>query len=565
MAKNEGKGSIILKLLIVVLVIVLVAVIIIPGKIWKQEAQEQKTAQDNMSSIYEAEKFYYKLNDKFTDKPEKLLAAVRKDSSLIQLQQVVNYTRELAREIDRFLGVDLVKALGDINQNLQKIDEDLQSNRRNFKAFEDINNEAEELRMKIRGLNNSHDYPNYVQATVYLDSLVQLRRNMSDFTLQICASKTKYYTDTLQKVLGKIEIRDLENSWGPLSERLDKFVRKVNHSQLVHVTSVGDRVKDFKKVVDTGFEKLKNIKVEAALAQTAKANKMIDAKYQKFLNDFIITGKTALYKLSEADSLVLHLTEDNFYSPVTNELYKIILDKDSAAVKVESPVLLKECQEKAAPLVSDMKTLPILKAFGAYLDSLHSIKDRTYRVRKRFRKNTDMFIDYKEIETLVGKFDGISVVKAYNDCKVFANQADSTQSYSDLKTYTENALNGIRIFKQAYQKNFFGNLDSLHRDLQNSYVHFDSLINSIRRRPKDITDFKEDMAFMNKQLENIKSLASPDLNSKLANMEKGLVDLFLFESEGKRVPVYGVFRKDIKNFGYIYADTKSWEEKKEKK
>ena len=563
MATTEGKGSILLKLLIVILVVLLVIVIILPGKIWKNEAQEQKTAQDNISSIYEAEKFYHRINGKYTDQPAELLKSIRMDSTLLQQQQVVNYTNELARVISSFLHVNYIKAIIDINQNMRKIQEDIHSNRRNFSPpkYENIKNEAEELKMKIGEINGSHDFSNYVESAAYLDSLVQLKQNMSDYTLQICASRAKNYTDTLQSILGNIDVASLSREWSALSERIDKFIKMVKHSDLVYVTSVGDRIKDFKNAVDLAFEKLQKIDKEADLAQSAQSSKKLDEIYQKFLNDFTITSKFALYKLSEADSMILHLTEDNFSSPVSNEQYKFIFNDDSTAIKIESPVLLNEVRAIASPLAAEIRSLPVMNGLQAYADSLQALKEKAYKIRKKIRKNTDLFIKYKEIESLVDEFGKISMYNAYNGCRSFAYEADSTESYSDLHTYTEDALNGVRIFKQAYTENFFGNLDSLHRDLQVAISDFDSLLSSVRRLPKGIENLEQDGMLLDQLLQDIKNAGSPELKEKLAALEEKLGELYLFESEGKEITVYGVFNKKLKNFGYIFQDSKSWEEK----
>ena len=68
--------------------------------------------------------------------------------------------------------------------------------------------------------------------------------------------------------------------------------------------------------------------------------------------------------------MIIHLTEDNFYSPVTGEMYKIFVMDDSSAIKVESPVLLKELREKAKPIAGEIKSLPLIPAFSAYFDTL---------------------------------------------------------------------------------------------------------------------------------------------------------------------------------------------------
>ena len=95
MSKSEGKGSIILKLLILILIVALIFAIQIPSNVWEQEESEIETARDNMMSIYESELFYRKTSGKFTTDPAELITAVRQDSSILQQQTIVNYTKQL--------------------------------------------------------------------------------------------------------------------------------------------------------------------------------------------------------------------------------------------------------------------------------------------------------------------------------------------------------------------------------------------------------------------------------------------------------------------------------------
>ncbi len=572
MAANEGKGSILLKLLIVVLVGVLIAVIIVPGSIWDEESREQITAQDNISSIFEAEKFFHRINNRYTSDPAELLQTVNQDSSLRQLDQVVRYTKELKGHLSDYLNVGYTKAIVKINQNMTNIQEDLQSNSRNFNlkkdeafVFEDIRNEAAELKMKIGELNGSPDFQKYVAASLYLDSLVTLRRTLSDYTLQICALRAKNYTDSLKSFLNNIDIEGLKQSWQPISIRTDNLIKDIKRSDLVKITSVADRIKDFKNAADLGFEEIKKENASESMSRSNEIAAKVDDVYQKFLQDFIITSKFALLKMTREDSLVYHLTEDNFLSPVTNEMYKFILNADSTELKVESPILLKESKETAASLASQIANLSPMKPFGAYLDTLEVLKEKAYNIRKQIKKNTDLFIQYKEIEALIGEYANISVYNAYEDCQIFASKTGQIESYSGLKQNVENALNGIRIFKQAYSENIFGNLDTLHNDLLLSFDQYDSLLSKVKRLPKEIENFEQDKILLNDLLANIKNAGGPALINKLTSIETGLGDTYLFMSKGKHVSVFAVFKKEMKNFGYIYQDTKSWEEKEEKK
>lgn len=565
MSSSEGRGSILLELLIVILAVALIAVIIIPGKIWDQEKKEEKTAHNNISAIYQAEKFYHHITDQYTTEPGELLAILEKDSTLKQKDKVVNYTRDLSRKIDNYLTVPYIKAIREINQNMANIQEDLESNQRNFKAYEDIKNEAEYLKMQLGQLNVSAQFPNYVSASAYLDSLVNLSKSLTDFKLQVAGAKAKNYTDTLQALLPNIKLADIKAQWTPLSERLGKFIKMVKGSDVVKVSSVADRVKDFKQAVEENFNRAEKTNVEQDLQNAQQVHQELVDLHQTFLKDFIVTTKLALLRLSEADSLVLHLTQDNFYSPVDKEMYKIMILDDSSSVKVESPVLLKEFKEKAQPIAEKVGSLQALPKIKAYLDTLSALENKGLEIKRKLRRNTDVFIAYKTLQELVGKFSDISFISAYNDLNNFTETVPATESYSDLKNASQNALTAIQLFKQAYAEKVFGKLDSLHLQVKNQLQEFDSLLTTVRRLPKGIVDFQNDITLLDQMFSQIKNIDDPSFMTQMDDIEQGLKDMYLFASKGKTVRVYGVFNKKIKNFGYIYRDTKSWEEEAKKK
>ena len=132
-----------------------------------------------------------------------------------------------------------------------------------------------------------------------------------------------------------------------------------------------------------------------------------------------------------------------------------------------------------------------------------------------------------------------------------------SESFSELKEITQNSLAGIQVFDQAYSKNTFGKLDSLHRDLGKAIVVFDSLLSNVRRLPKDIEKLEQDKIQLDQLLANIKNANGNDLTALVKELE----GIFLFAGEGTTETRYGVFKRKIVNFGYIDGGTKSWEEK----
>ncbi len=557
MAKNDGNGSIVLKLLMVILAVVLIAVIVIPAQLWEEEAREMKESRGNMTSIYEAERFYYRLNNSYTTDPAELLRVVREDSSLQRLQGLVNYTNELTGLMDTYVEIPFIHDIATFNDNVGRIMEDLESNRIYFRKYENIKNEAEDLNTHISVFNSSDKFPNYKITGAYIDSLIKLRRDLSDFSLLSGAAKTKAITDTLKIVFPKVNVNALAEAWAPLSERVGVLIKNILKSDLVNETSVADRMKDFRKDADESLNKMKAANFEEDVALADEISNRVDEKYQVFLGDFLITSKRALYRLADADSMVLHLTENNFFCPVTGGQVKIIISDDSTSIKIESPILTDELKEKLTPVVEETKNLALMSAFKSYIDNLDSINTKGYAIRKRLRKNTDIFIAYKEMEEIIKRFKEIIVVKSYTDLNTMIQTVPQSESFSELKEITKNSLAGIQVFNQAYTENTFGKLDTLHQDLGNAMFAFDSLLSKVRRLPKDIVNLEQDKIQLEQFLTNIKNAS----DSNLGSLEEKLGKIYLFTSEGTTETRYGVFKKKIVNFGYIDGGSKSWEEK----
>ncbi len=561
MSKSEGQGSILLKLIILILVVGLILVIKIPGDIWQEEKSEVEKARANMMSIYESELFYFRKHQQFTTDPSELISTIRQDSTLLRKQEIVNKTRKLSFLIDSFLDVPYLEALNSIDVNMKNIVEDLTTNRRNFKRFEDILNEAEDIRLGVNGLIGSSEFPNYTFVALYTDSLKILRRDLTDYTLQLAASRAKWLADTVHSALGDVKIKALEEAWKPLSERLSKFVKRVNRSELVSVTSVGDRVKDFKQKVDKAFAKISKLNIEQELNKSLEKAKSLDQIYNEFLNDYIITTNYAQFRLSEADSLVLHLTEENFYSPINKEMYIITILDDSSAVRVESPVLLKELKEKAQKVATKINDLNLLPKYKAYLDTLVSIRDKGQKIRKRLKRNTDIFIKFKEMEEVINQFNSTGIVTSYNDLSHFVDLAYNSSSYGEIKDNMESSLNAVRIFKQAYEEKIFGKLDTLHQSILQEMESFNELLAGVRRLPKDIQNFESDIQTLKQLRDEINAIGSPQLVENLKALEDDFADLFFFASEGTVQRVYYIFEKKIINPGYVSQGIKSWEKK----
>ncbi|MEJ2543390.1 MAG: hypothetical protein P8Y99_04930 [Calditrichaceae bacterium] len=546
-------------MLIIVFAAGLIAVILIPGEIWKEEANNKATAENNMASIYEGLRFYHRITNEYTTDPQKILSVVRSDSSILLQQKVVNHTEQLTKLIDAYIKDKYISSLLSIYDNIDKIVRDLDENRYHFEAVDDyFKNEAEAIATEIRELKMSVPYEKFALATGYIDSLKELRRDLSDFSLQAGAVKATSITDTLKTLLPAVDINGLASTWQPISNRSEEFITRIRRSEeLSKLTSVGDRVQDFREKIMAAFEQIRNLNIQDNIASVNKISDELNDLYEVFLRDFIATSKPALYKLSLSDSLVIHLTEDKFYSPVTGEMYKILILDDSSSVKVESPILVNELKDEVKPIVDKINDLPILPAFNALFDSLEKIQDKAQITRKALRRNTDIFIKFKEIEEIVSKFSDIYIGTAYTNFNDFVTVVPNAESYSEIRAQLKNAFIGGGLFYDAYDKQDFGKLDSLQKDLKVKLEEFNGLLDEVRRLPKDVTKYDKEFSIIDQLVGNIKSLNVLD---DLKDINKDLEESLIFAAEGSSKREYGIFYKEIKNLGYIYKDKKSWEE-----
>jgi len=559
MSNTEGKGSIYLKILIFILFLLMVAVILIPGKIWQSEETENAQSRMNMISLYEAEKFYHRLTKEYTSEPSVLLARIHEDSTLLIQKQIVNFTTEIKITLDNFLAVPYVNSILVIDQNILQIIDDLKANKRFFVKNEELNNSSEELQLNLANLRNNISYQNFSKAAAYLDSLRQLRRDMSDYTLQTISARSKAVCDSMSKICDKVEYKQYEETWAPLAVKIQNFARVVDHSELSGQTSVADRILDFQDNVTKAFAVIGSVSHDENLQQSKEFHIKFEDIYKKFLASFSVTSRSAMYKLSLSDSLVLHLTETNFTSPVNGETYKLIISKDSSSIKVEDPVMLTELQNKVKPAAGEIQKFPFLSLLQTYLDSVESINKKSLSLKEQIKRNTDIFIKTKEVEALKNSYSGIQIVQAKADLENFINISENSLSYSDLQAAITAALEAVKIFQQAYEVKVFGKLDSLHMDYQKTLNAFDEELLKIKKLPAGTSNFDKNQVNLDNELLKVKNLEFSSLSGQLSMAREAFEEAYLFSKEGKDISVYGIFTREWKNLGFIERDQKSWE------
>lgn len=563
MASEKGSGSILFKLLILVAFVALVVVIIIPGRIWDEEKSEKETAQYNMASIFEAEKVYHRITKKYTTDKAELLSVVKADSTIKKTESLVAYTQDLKVAVEDYLNVPTIRSLYIINENLVKISTDFDDNEKYFKGEESLISVAPDLKMAVNELLSGSTYPTFIQSAFYVDSLYQLRRDLTDYNLQAAAQRASHLTEGNSSVLSNIELSEFNSTWPALAEKLNDFRKAIEATPIVKETSVAARIREFASKVSGEVTKLGLTDFNADVAKTNELNEKIAGLYASYLTDYSVTIRQAQFRLSAEDEMVLNLNEQTFISPVNNDAYKIIISDDSSDIKVESPVLLADLVERTTAIVEKIEGFEFVNHYTAYLDTLNKIQQKGLDIKTKVRRNIDITIKNKEIEDKINKFKSGSEYNSANDLKEFVEVVKNGQSYSAIKESITKARDAISIFKQIYSENLFNNVDSIHVGMLKDITEFNTVLGKVRRLPRSVEKFENEEAQLNQILENIKQKSASTDAAQLDALSEELKVLFEFASNGENQNVYGVFEKKIENFGYVNNSQKSWEEESE--
>ncbi len=391
MASLDGKGSIILKIVIIFLIVAMVIVIILPGQIWQEEDMVRNTSRENMSTLFDAHRYYYGLTGNYTTNEEELILTVQNDSALLKRQIVVNHTTRLKKALEKFLMDPAIKNLYAISSNLKNIENDLNANKRFFRIIEEIDQESEELKMKISSLRSGIQFEKYLIVVTDLDSMWQLRRDLTEYSLQSAARLASSFSVDITRDLHAIDFSSMNQIWQPLSSRISDLMSEVEGSRLKSITSVSDRVADFQRDASYGFSYfLTNL----TGSSYSEASEDLANVYREFLSDFLITEDYAQYTLGESDSLIINISERSFYTP-RGQLQYIVSTADSAGIRVEDPTLLDELKSMTENSTNNIKQLQFMAAFENYQNQIDSLSGFYPQVKAKYRRNIYVTIKTK--------------------------------------------------------------------------------------------------------------------------------------------------------------------------
>ncbi|OPX35530.1 hypothetical protein B1H10_01005 [candidate division KSB1 bacterium 4484_188] len=567
MAAKLSIGSIILGILIVLMALLLVAVILVPDKIWKEEAQITNQSRANMTAVYEAEQFYYKTHREYTDSIPKLLEFVRNDSTLQQRQTLVSLTRSFMKVVDNIMNISSIKQISNLSQAAFEITGDLLGNRRYFRKYTEQNFEgiSLEINREMMRFDSSAAFPNFCRTKLFVDSLRNLRDKISDYPLQNGILHAIHYADSLKTYYGSIEKDAVTEFWNGEYKKINDFIGAINKTDIKSVSSVGDRLKKFIDRISTSLDAINAANSEADLNKIVSESKNLSELHQKFLSPkfFILTKRYGLTGLNETDSILVNLREEQFYCP-DSKLPYIIDTSYQGKLTVESPNLLDDFHQKFLESIEPVRDLPLIEQ----IDQLDTVLEKTKTVlnenKTLIRKNTDLLLSLKELLVEMDAISNVFFYKYTHELKNFIQILDKEKKLSVLKPEIENILNPMDTLATRIET---GDV----RDLETKLHYFDTKLKSLdsasmamrlpRRQKNKLQSNAEVFQPVFDILSQIKAGFNPSYAEALRQAEKSLEHNLLQALEGKKETVYVIFKKKHINHGFIRQGVKSWEEK----
>ncbi len=563
MAAQRPKGSIILEILIVLVSLLLIAVIIIPNKIWEKEEKVTKACRNNLTTIYEAERFFYRATESYTDTLSKLLTFVQNDSGLQQRQSIVSLTRSFIQVVDNILSIPSIEQISTISQAAFEITGDLIGNERYFRKYENVASLSKEINHEIMQMDSSATFPNFSRVKLFVDSLRSMKEKVSDYSLQNSVLHALNYVDSILVYFPQYEKSDFTDYWNAEYKKINSLIDAIRKTDIVKVSSVHDRLKKFIDRINTSVNTLNNTDLSLDQNQLQSERENMAALHEKFLSPeyFMISKKYGLTALSEVDSLLINFTEENFSCPDCQEPY--IISIDSNKITVECPNLLSEFQQKFIADIEPVKDLPYIDKLNQLDTIIAQTKEVMEKNRVFIRRKTDILLSLKELQAEMRDLSNVFFYKYSHDYQNFVKTLETENKLSVLKPMIEDILNPIDTLATRIKTGNIKDLEDQINYFNKKLKQLDSMITvtrlpaSTRRR---IISHSETFAPALEIVSQIKSSFDQAFAQALTEAGHKLEQDLLKALEGVEEPIYLIFTKKHINHGSIVNGEKSWEQ-----
>ncbi len=569
----KGKGSLILKILIVILAVALWETITIPNKLWTEEKRMTTEGRKNLEAVYEAERFYNSQTKEYipSDSLEKLVVFIENDSSLQKKQRIGELTNVLYNSINRILEIPALSAVLPLSQSVDEINGDLSFNTRYFKKYEQLMVQKDEISRDLVKFDVSTEFPNFNKVKTYVDSLDDLRDRINEVSLQNSALLAQRYVDSLEYFLPRVETNAANEFWKSEYKKIFSFINEIKKTDLVKVTSVADRLKKFIDRINTSMKAFLKVDINQNITLLNHQKNALSGIYNDFIthDHFLLTQQNGILQLSDVDSILVTFSEKNFTCPDTFDgikRYIVSYQPGKATLVVECPNLLDSFQKQLLEATTPLSGLGYLN----YMNKIQGVLDSTIAVmtyaKDRYRlaradKTGEIILNMKELIAEMKALDNVFFYRYTKKLVNFVDTVKTEKKLSVLKPIIEDVLNPMDTLATRIETGNIADLEQRLTYFGNKIQALDSLI-ALRVRRRHVPPFYPTYQQVLDLTREMKTTFRPEeaqqLRSSKTTVEKALLETL----EGYKERVYGVFFKKHINHGYISGGTKSWEESK---
>jgi len=558
-----GKGSLILKIVIILLIFLLVAVISIPQKIWKQEEAITDQSRRNMTSIYEAEQFFFRKTGDYTTNLDTLVEAIKNDTTLQQRNQVVGLTNELYRILGSALDVPSVQSISVVSKSVREVQGDIIGNDRYLEKYDKLNQTKDEIFMSLGRFDSSAAFPKFCSAKSFVDSLDELKNRINEYRLQNSAYLAENYLDSIQTLVPKIERSSVREFWTDLNNKMDIFIKEAENTDIKKVTNIVDRLKRFKDKINGSIQVFLSSNVQADLSELKNETSQLSTVYQNFISPeyFRITQRFGLRELTDVDSTLLSFGEQNFTGPDSKENY--IIDKKPGSITIESPNLLTDFAKENQDIVKDIKDNNLFIQFSLLNEALDSTENLMNQQIPMIRRYGSVLLDIKEI---IAEMNNLNSVRSYSMISNLRSLVDTVQTEKKISTLEPifvEALSPMDSLAIRIRNRNISDLEEKLKYLGNKIQELDSMIAGLRlpsRVKNQVKPFYPAYEPVFTIVTDMKGAMNEELARKIQTAASGLENSMNKVKNGYNETVYVIFQKKHINHGYIQNGVKSWEE-----
>ncbi|RMI24929.1 MAG: hypothetical protein D6681_01825, partial [Calditrichaeota bacterium] len=434
--------------------------------------------------------------------------------------------------------------------------------------------QKDEIMHDLLAWESSSDFPNFVRAKTYADSLSQLRERMNEYTLQNASLHAQRYLDSLlisvQQLEANNELAAVNAFWNAEYQKILGFIKDIKRTDVVKVSSVADRLKKFIDRINSALKTLDQADLQQNIAELEQERAALENLRTTFLrpDNFMLTQSYGLLQLNETDSILVKFTEENLTCPDTLDgiqRYIVAFKEGSADLTVECPNLLNRLHEQLVSLTSPLQQLSLYDHGAKIRASLDSTLAFMEDIKRRYKLNKyqDILLEMKEIDADFHQgLDKVLLYRYITDLKNFVDTVQTEKKLSVLKPLIEDILNPMDTLAARIERGDLHDLEEKLNQFGQRIQKLDSIVAATpipARIKRQIPQFYPQYEQVFSVVEEMKASFDPREAQALSEARPQIEQALLDALNGYSQRRYVIFAQKHINHGYIHNGEKSWE------